>query len=193
MHNDPPQDIWDRGTRWLHAGLAVAVTFQLFVAFVMEVPQPGLRPQPFGLQAYQAHKTVGAVVIALTAGHWLWSLLGRPGALRHLFPWGRVERASVVADLVNLKAGRLPAGGPGGGLAGLVHGLGFLAVSGMAVLGGLLLALEAGGFPPALFRRVGEGHSLVAGLVWLYWLGHLAMVAVHEGRGHRILAGIFKP
>lgn len=187
------QPVWDRGTRWLHGGLALTVSFQLFVSLVMEVPQPGLRPQPLGRLGFQGHEGAGVAVIVLVALHWIWSLShdrGRP--IRHLFPWGRLGRGEIAADLGNLRAGRLPPGGPAGGLAGFVHGLGFLAVTGMAVLGGLMLLVMGKGAQSALFHRLADAHSLLANFVWLYWLGHVAMVVVHEARGHRILAGIFK-
>ncbi|MBI5014147.1 MAG: cytochrome b/b6 domain-containing protein [Deltaproteobacteria bacterium] len=188
-----PEETWDRGTRSLHWGLSLAVTFQLFSSLVLEVPQPGLRPQPFGRLAFQAHEGVGVALIALVLAHWLWTLRRGSGqAARHLFPWGRVGRAEIAADLRHLKAGRLPEGGPRGGLAGFVHGLGFLAVSGMAALGGLLLLLSAAGSPLSLLHNVAGVHATLADVVWFYWLGHAAMAAVHESRGHRVLSGIFR-
>ena len=188
------QRIWDRGTRWLHWGLSLAVTFQLFVSLVMEVPQPGLRPQALGLQGFWAHKGVGAALIAIVLAHWLWTLRRAHGQeIRHLFPWGRFGRAEIVADLRNLKGGKLPEGGPGGGLPGFVHGLGFLAVTGMAASGGLILLLSADGSRATLLQDVANLHAALANVVWLYWLGHVVMVIVHESRGHRILAGIFRP
>jgi cytochrome b561 len=188
------QSTWDRGTRWLHGGLSLAVTFQLFVSLVMEVPQPGLRPQPLGLQGFRAHECVGATLIAIVLAHWIW-VLGRPHgqAIRHLFPWDRLGRAGIVADLRNLKGGKLPEGGPGGGLPGLIHGLGLLAVTGMAASGGLILLLFAPGSRDPLLQQVVNLHAALANVVWLYWLGHVSMVIVHESRGHRIVAGIFKP
>ena len=114
------QRIWDRGTRWLHWGLSLAVTFQLFVSLVMEVPQPGLRPQALGLQGFRAHKVVGAALIAIVLVHWLWTLRRAHGqAIRHLFPWGRFGRAEIVADLRNLKGGKLPEGRPRRGAPGV--------------------------------------------------------------------------
>jgi cytochrome b561 len=170
------------------------VTFQLFVSLVMEIPQPGLRPQPLGLQGFQAHKSVGAVLIVIVLAHWLWTLRRAHGqAIRHLFPWGRFGRAEIVADLKNLKGGKLPEGGPGGGLPGFVHGLGFLAVTGMAASGCLILLLSADGPRTRLLQDVANLHAALANVVWLYWLGHVAMVIVHESRGHRILGGIFRP
>lgn len=187
-------ETWDRGTRWLHAGLAATVTIQLFVSLIMETPQPGLKPQPFGLLGFRIHQTAGVAVVAVVLAHWAWSAAREGGrGLRHLFPWTGPERAAVVADLRRLKAGEVPEGGPVGGLAGLVHGLGFLAVTGMAALGAALLLLPEAGPGASLQRAAADLHEGLANLVWLYWLGHLAMVFVHERRGHRLLAGIFRP
>lgn len=185
---------WDRGTRWLHGALSLTVTFQLFVSLVMQAPRPGSRLQPLQLLGFRAHEAVGVALVFVVLAHWAWSLSrGRGEALRHLLPWGAAGRAEIAADLRNLKGGKLPAGGPGGGLAGLVHGLGLLAVTGMAALGAWLVALSFVAPRAPLLLDLADVHGAFANLVWLYWLGHIAMVVVHERRGHRILAGIFRP
>lgn len=76
--------------------------------------------------------------------HWLWSLSDRVdgASLRVLFPWSKRGRQNVLEDLMVLRRLRLPLRDRGEpGLAGLVHGLGLLCVSGMAVTGSIIFSL----------------------------------------------------
>ncbi len=184
---------WNRGTRWLHGGLAVTVTLQLLLSLVMQAPGDG--PPPAGLPAllFEAHEFVGLTALAIVLLHWGWSLFAADGAaLRHLFPLSRDARAEVVAELRALLRGRLPEGGPRGGLPGLVHGLGLLAVTGAAVSGAVIFALlpEAAP-PPAPAHTVMEAHSFIAFFVWSYWAGHVALAVIHQFAGHGTLRDMF--
>jgi hypothetical protein len=77
--------------------------------------------------------------------------MGNAG-IRHLFPWGTADRATVFQELRALVSWRLPTSGPGSRLPGFVHGLGLLAVTAMALTGSILVfGLPASGAEPVRF------------------------------------------
>jgi cytochrome b561 len=173
---------WPLPTRFLHLGLAAAVTAQLFVSLVMEPPADQKAGEAMAAFAYEIHETVGLFALAVVLLHWLWSLAQTgEGNWRHLLPWGAQGRREVMADLRGLAQQRLPEGGPRGGLPGLVHGLGLLAVTAMALSGGLLfLYLPEHGEPHGWVEIVEEFHETIAALVWTYWGAHIAMGVLHQ-------------
>ncbi|MHB8347669.1 MAG: cytochrome b/b6 domain-containing protein [Acidiferrobacterales bacterium] len=185
---------WDRPTRFLHLGLAVTVTIQLLVSLVMIPPGSRHPSTPLGHAWFIVHEWVGLCALFIVLAHWMWSIASSGTAsLGHLFPFNREGRRGVAADLRELFSGRLGHGGPRGGLAGLVHGLGLMAVSAIAVTGGMLfLMLPAHGNPGTFTRNVGHLHSLISELVWTYWFGHIGMALLHQFRGDRTLRRMFR-
>lgn len=186
--------IWDKRTRLLHLGLSVTVTFQLFISLFMDLPKPEHVGSNGELLAFEFHEYAGMTAFAIVLLHWLWSAFHNGGEeLRHLFPWNRQGRAEIGSEIRGLSQGKLPEGGPRGGLAGLVHGLGFLAVTGMVVTGATIFLLlpESGAVTP-FTHFIMEIHETIAILVWVYWCGHLGMTVLHQLRGNPVLAGIFK-
>ncbi len=185
---------WDRPTRFLHLGLALTVTIQLLVSLVM-VPTGSHHPStPVGHVWFIVHEWVGLCALMIVLAHWTWSIASSGTAsLSHLFPFNREGRQRVNVELRELISGRLSHGGPRGGLAGLVHGLGLMAVSAIAITGGMLfLMLPAHGNPSAFTHNVGELHSLISELVWTYWFGHIGMALLHQFRGDRTLRRMFR-
>jgi len=160
---------WDVGTSILHLGLAVGVTLQLFVALVMHGHH----------WIFVIHEWVGAFLILVVLAQWAWILWIKPENMHHLFPWDPAGLRAVKNDLQNLLKGQLPEGGAKnkGGLPGFICGLGFIAVTGMA-LSGLLIFI---GFQlhmnPHFFKKM---HSGIANFVWVYWVGHVAMAITHR-------------
>jgi len=185
---------WARPTRWLHLGLTITVTVQLFVSLVME--PPGHHGARSALEAggFEVHEWSGLAALAIVLLHWGWSLTGRRSLLGHLFPWGHEGRRRIGADFMQLLRLRPPEGGPDGGLAGFVHGLGLLAVTFMAISGGVLFVLlPESGSPPASVHEIGDIHSFVATFVWIYWWGHIVLALFHHFRGHTTLRDMFRP
>lgn len=186
---------WEKGTRRLHLGLAVTVTLQLFISLVMQARvRPGHPAVAFARFAFQAHRWLGMVAVAVVAAHWVYSLQ-TPGAggWRHLFPWSPKTRPVIGQELRDLVRLRMPAGGPGGGIAGLVHGLGLLAVTVMAVSGVVLFFGFSGtGHLAPLPHRAAEIHSLMANFVWAYWYGHVGLAVLHEWGDHPVLRSMFR-
>lgn len=187
---------WDRPTRYLHFGLALTVTVQLLISLVMEEPHGEHARSALESGAFEVHEWVGMAALAIVLLHWLWSLLSHGGAgLGHLFPWGAGGRARVLAELRAILRGQLPEGGPQGGLAGLVHGLGLLTITAMAVSGGVLFFLlpENGAPLSEGVHDIGELHSFIATFAWIYWGAHLALAVLHHLFGHDTLRGMFRP
>lgn len=179
------QTKWSLPTRWLHAGLALTVSLQLLISLVMEPPDKE-HATALARAAFEAHEAVGLTAVLIVLIHWLWSAVGRSdGGLAHLFPWNGAAWAEVKADIAGLMNRRLPDGGPRGGLPGLVHGLGFLAVTGMAATGAVLFVIfPETGKPSDTVEFFAEIHEFIANFVWVYWFGHIGLALLHKWAGH---------
>ncbi len=186
---------WSQSTRLLHLGLVLTVSTQLIVSLVMQPPGEGEgNASALAKLAYEIHQSVGLAALAVVVLHWFSSLLQHGGNnLRHLFPWNAEGRAEVKADIATLKKGALPEGGARGGLPGLVHGLGLLAVTGMVLTGGVLfLNWPEQGDIPEWVDVVGQIHGAIGSLVWTYWGSHIALAVLHSLAGHTEVRDIFK-
>lgn len=161
---------WTQSALFLHAGLALTVTIQLFVSLVMGAWFP-------------VHMWVGFVAFWIVILHWIHSYYDKKGitSFKHLFPYGPKGLLAILRDLKNLCFLRLPAKGAQPGLPGLVHGLGLLAVTGMAFSGILMFIEIIQGHPlHGLFLSAKHLHSFIGPIVWAYWIGHLVMALAHE-------------
>jgi len=186
------QATWSFPTRLLHMAMALAVTLQLLFSLVMAPPDEE-HASTFARVTFEAHQWVGLAAVVVVILHWLWSANSRQdGGLTHLFPWGSRARSAIKEDLAKLRNRELPEGGPRGGLPGLVHGLGFLAVTGMALTGlTLFIIFPESGKPDATAKSVADIHSLIANFVWVYWFGHVAMALGHRWAGHPYVKEMF--
>lgn len=175
---------YDRVTVWLHAALALGVLVQLSLSAVMHVPAgPGLGVRDWHRGAFEIHARTGLFVVAVCALHWLWLCLpyARPG-IAQLFPWlERDNRSKIIrefCDLIRLRASPSLFLSP---LAGTVHGLGLLAVSGSAT-GGIINYL--GYFmgvpiPRIVLHCVSLSHILFGYAIWIFLVGHVSMALQH--------------
>lgn len=185
--------VWARPTRLLHFGLATTVTFQLLISLVMEAPEAGEKRSAFESLSFEIHEWVGMAALFVVLAHWIWSIRSRDNSnIGYLFPWGKTGLESVMNDLRALKNRRLPEGGGQGGLPGFMHGLGFLAVTGMAATGGILFfILPEDGSKNALAELFHHIHGFIANFVWAYWGGHLAAALLHKMMGHDTVKNMF--
>lgn len=167
---------WNRTIRRIHLALAVTVTLQLALGMIMSKDTPLL---------VETHEYFGLVVSAIVLIHWIISLRSGPQGMAHLFPWSAAGMRAVIADARGALRGELAPGGPGGKLAGFIHGLGLLAVTGMAVTGiAIFIAFKTGNGKTPTTHDIREIHETVATLLEIYWAGHLAIGIVHKLKGH---------
>lgn len=187
------QNSWAKPTRFLHLGLAATVTFQLFISLVMEEPEEGKVHTAFESLSFEAHEWVGMLAVLIVFCHGLWIFVAKDNSnFRNLFPLSAAGRAQVMSDIRNMFHGKLPEGGGQGGLPGLVHGLGFLAVAAMALTGAVLFVLEPWEGGKTLIGDVShEMHEIISNLVWAYWGGHLATAMLHKRMGHDTVKNMF--
>ncbi len=141
----------------------------------------------------QTHFYLGLTIAALVLWHWIWLLTRERGLLHHLFPWSPRHLAQAVGDIRSALGGRLPHSGPSGSsLAGLVHGLGLLALTAVAVFGTfifILLRLHMG--HSDLAEVIENIHVTFAWILIVYWCGHVLLAVVHEASGDHVIARIF--
>ncbi len=192
MHSDSLP--WPRSIKWLHIFLALFITFQLMSELDMKAIWKQVGITAFRHFLFESHMWIGlasTVVIVL-----FWSVVATHAPLRaHLFPYTGVYRARILKDVQGALRGVFPPAGMRGGLPGLVHGLGLLAISAMGASGVVLFVMifSAGGVKPGTAYALPHAiHSLVANLVWAYWWGHIGMALLHALRTPRILR-IFIP
>lgn len=183
---------WDTPTRLLHLGLAITVTLQLLVSLVMRAPGPR-EHSALEVLGYQIHRYVGLAAFAVVLAHWIWSgtTHGR-AAVRNLFPALPDKRMRVMHEIRGIFAKRLPDSETPGGVISLVHGLGLLAVSALALTGVVLFVWwPEVGRPDKLTHTLGDVHSALSNLVWAYWIAHVGMALVHHYLGHDTLRKMF--
>lgn len=175
---------WSRPIRRLHFTIVVLVTLQIVVGLVMGRSTPWL---------LQTHFYLGLTIAAVVLTHWIWLLTRERTLLDHLFPWSPHRLAGVVGDIRSALKGQLPRSGPGGSdLAGLVHGLGLLALTAVAALGTTIfvlirLHLSRSGLSE-IIRNI---HVVFAWILIVYWCGHVLLAVVHEAHGDRVIARMF--
>lgn len=184
---------YDRVTVWLHAALALGVLIQLSLSAVMRVPAgPGLGARDWHREAFEIHARTGLFVVMACALHWLWvcSSHARPG-LAGLFPWLKPEnRIKIVREFRDLTDLSTPSTLSLSALAGTVHGLGLMAVSGSAI-GGIINYLGYFiGVPISrtVLHWVSLSHIVFGYVIWIFIVGHVAMALRHwqaRARQHR--------
>lgn len=173
---------WDNKTKFLHMALALVVSLELFNSLVMQEPEPGRPLTGLGGAMFEFHEWAGMAALLIVLAHWAWSIWGVQGTgVRHLLPYKATDRTKMGQELRGLLKFDLPAGGPDSRLSGLIHGLGLLAVTAMALTGAVLfLGMPEGGGKLSPFVDFSEEtHEVLAAFVWIYWGGHVALALLH--------------
>ncbi|MEO7558563.1 MAG: cytochrome b/b6 domain-containing protein [Gammaproteobacteria bacterium] len=193
MHNTIKTQQWDAGTRFLHLGLAITVSVQLLSSLILEMPKPSRPLTGFDALVFESHEWLGMTALAIVLLHWGWSLWANGGyGIRHLLPWNRAGRTGVMQDFTAIKKLDTPTGGPKAKLAGLIHGLGLLAVTVMALTGAaLFIWMPENGRMTPVTGLAKEAHEFMSTFVWIYWGGHVAMGMLHHFKGHDTLRTMF--
>ena len=182
---------WSLNTRFLHLGMVATVTAQLFVSLIMS--EPDEKGSFIGDLAYQLHELIGLTALGIVVLHWIWSAVSHSdGSLKHLFPWWGEARKEVIQEIKSLTLGRFPKTDKHGGLSGLIHGLGFLAVTGVAISGSIIFLTFPESGNPGIFGSIAEElHEAMAALVWTYWLAHGGVAILHHLAGNDTLKTMF--
>jgi len=129
------------------------------------------------------HARVGLAVALICVLHWLWlcSPFSRPG-VSCLFPWTRRDKRTLLyQEFKNLLHLQSPSTHRLSPLAGTVHGLGLLAVSG-SVVGGIInyFGYFAGApIPRSVLHGVSLSHIVFGYLLWVFVTGHVLMALQH--------------
>jgi cytochrome b561 len=180
---------WDSVIRLLHWALMIMISFQLFGGLLVSTPGT--------LFYYYAHQRGGLLSAAAVLVFWLWSYANYDLPL--LFPWSRKGMEDVKADVHAMRHGTLPSPGRRRGLSSFVHGLGLLAVTGMAVTGVFIFLTVPGGRGAwddttsyGAFTDFVLLHKLISYLVWIYWFGHVGFAAAHLVRRSAGIGAIFR-
>jgi cytochrome b len=180
---------WDGVIRLLHWTLMIMVSFQLFGGLLVSTPGT--------LTYYYAHQRGGLLTTAPILVFWLWTHANYD--LPRLFPWNREGMKVVTAELRGLLRGKLPRPGRTRGLSSFVHGLGLLAVTGMAATGTLIFLTIPGGRGAwadstsyTAFTELVLLHKIISYPVWIYWFGHVGFAVVHLLRRSTGIGAIFR-
>ena len=189
---------YDRITRWLHAGIALAVLIQLVASQVMEVPRPGHLVNQTDVTFFSVHRWSGMGVLSLLVLHWLWGLAGHVAyGWGHLFPWFSGPRLrkllSAVKAMPAWLLGKLAAESdetmP---LAGAIHGLGLVVATAMALTGSIIFfGMPSQGSVSGYIEVVRKTHGFIANFIWLYFIGHVGMAVLHQWRGESLISNMF--
>jgi len=183
---------WPLATRFLHLGMVLTISANLLISEIMAEPDD--RGTEIGKMLYQAHEIIGLSALVIVLLHWAWSLASyRDGNLAHLFPWLFEGMDQVWRDMAGIFKGNMPqAGGGLGGLPGLIHGLGLLAVTGIVVSGAIYYFSDPNLHGKSLLQEGSEElHEFFAGFVWVYWIGHGGAALLHHLRGHEYVKNMF--
>ncbi len=186
---------WNLNTRILHLGMVATVSAQLFISLVMS--EPDEKGSIIGSLAYEAHEIVGLTALGIIALHWIWSATSQSdGSFKNLFPWRGAAKKQVIDEIKELskalKKGQFPETNSHGGLSGLIHGLGFLAVTGAAISGAVIFfTFPESGDPGMLGEAAEELHETISTLVWAYWIGHGGIAILHHLSGSDVMKEIF--
>lgn len=180
-----PTSTFSPALRRLHLSVAILVTVELVIGLVMS---PRRTPQLF-----LAHQLIGLAIAALVLLHWLWLARSERQQFANLFPYRGAGLRMVLLELAQIPRGRMPASGPRPGLAGLIHGLGLLALTAVAGFGTAIYVLIRVG---AVRSNAGETletlHTVFAWVLIVYWVGHVLLALVHEARGDHVIARILR-
>ncbi|WP_436395618.1 cytochrome b/b6 domain-containing protein [Acidithiobacillus ferriphilus] len=185
---------WPRSTRWIHVGFALVVTFLLFSELDMKAIWKKFGELPFRHLLFHAHMWVGMFATIIVIAFWTQVFYNKSIRL-HLFPYSGEYLENICRDIKGLADRRLPPSGMRGGLPGMIHGLGLLAVTGMALLGFIMFFLipNYGVAAPISFYQIPKKlHDFLSSFVWLYWWGHIGMATLHAAKSPAILR-IFRP
>ncbi len=144
---------------------------------------------------FDMHEWIGVILLVVVGLRFMF-LLGNPEDTRRLFPFISGERMKgVFADMKEIPgwfAGKLKPPGDDDYLAGFVHGLGLLLGLAMGLTGtAMFVGMDPiNGTMNDFVHTLKEVHEVLGELLFYYVIGHVAMVVLHQLKGHRSLQRI---
>lgn len=186
---------WHIITRLLHGLIAIGIIAQLLSSQFMAAPDK--LKDATGVQQFywESHEILGLFTVIVMLLHWLWIFSSRSDvSFSKLFPWNKKGIKAAMTDLSHfIKNRTIPDMQMENGLSSIVHGLGFLVASFMAVSGfALYLVIDwVSGAGSSLFESVVSVHQFFANLMWAYLIGHVVAAVCHEYKGERIIQAMF--
>ena len=185
---------WPMGFKFLHVSFALLITMQLFSELYMKKIWKKRGQDHFQHLLFHAHMWAGMATVVVLGIFWYW--VYKNGDVRsHFFPYSGAPLQGLCDDIAGLTKKKLPPHGVRGGLPGLVHGLGMLVVTSMAVTGFFMFFLIPPfgvAKPEHIYQIPKKIHDFLSTLVWIYWWGHISMALLHA-RTNRGILRIFNP
>ncbi|EEW25073.1 conserved hypothetical protein [Rhodobacter ferrooxidans] len=174
----------NRATRFLHAGLALAIVTQLVTSLQMHGPDD----VQAGDILFQVHRYSGLAATVMAFGLWVTILVRSRGTdLGALMPWFSGRRLMALGLDIKVHAGaalklRLPEHDPPAALPSAIHGLGLVLISAMAASGAVYFAQVALGLhsaePDGMIAMT--VHLALANLVWAYLIAHASLALLRH-------------
>lgn len=185
--------------RILHSLFALLMVAQLINEEFMKRPKlvdgaPRVRTED-QILFFDMHEWIG-VILLVVVGLRFMMMLGNPEEVKRLFPFLSAERMKgVIADIKEIPGwftGKLKAPGDDDYLAGFVHGLGLLLGLAMGLTGtAMFVGMDPiNGTMNEFVHQLKEIHEILGELLLYYVIGHVAMVVLHQLKGHRSLQRI---
>ncbi len=186
-------------TRWLHAGLAIGVSLQLFSSLVMSHPDD---PEtPIGKLWMTFHQLDGLLIASIVLANLIWAIVLRDEEPKRqiavLFSsqhWR--EAVLVLKKLPAALIGKTSFISSGNSLAMMIEMFGLLTMAGMAITGTAIWFSHDGAgrivddHVTPMMDLLLTIHSGLVNILWLYLLGHVSMSLMHARAGHRPFARI---
>lgn len=135
---------------------------------------------------FELHEKVGIAATVILVAFWLWSIF-RSGETRFVafFSWFSPSQLKRVFGDARRLFAPLHEDRSERAFASAIHGLGLIVATVMAASGLL-------GYFVASARLLLGVHETVAPLMWAYLVGHVGISIIHEVRGERIVAPMFR-
>lgn len=217
--SEPPKP-YHPATRWLHAGLALGVMFQLICAFLMAHPEHAdgghgmamthsesvteemhhplsASKDELGETFMSAHRVGGLFVAFIVVANLIWAVIRR-GELRKrqiavlvsAAHWRESGQILKKLSLMLVGQGGLPE--PGNALSLIVEMLGMLTMTAMAVSGAIIWSVWAGSDNTVTEQAESWMgiHATVAMFLFLYLVGHVSMALLHMRSGDAVFTRI---
>ena len=187
---------WSKITRYLHGAMALTLIIQLLLSLVLAPPDELDNASELARMAMEGHEVIGLLAVAILFLHWIWIFISSDLHFSNLFPLSSDALTRVFDDIRYLvKNKTLAPAETHGGLAGFIHGIGFIVATLVAATGfGLYVVMDfmSQGFENPLFEEIAEVHELFGNLMWIYLILHVVAAAWHQYSGDRIISCMFR-